>query len=109
MLPSTLAHCETFPLRGSSRRESGLSFDKWAEVYKPLAKGPFVSPYASQGPEQDFAEFVAFYHLTQKMHLPYRITIHRDFPKEETLLFEWEPMKSPLVRDRFGSMEEVYR
>ena len=86
-----------------------VSFDKWEEFYKPLAKTPFLSLYAANSIEDDLVEFVTFYHLTQKMGQPFKIAIGRNFPSDTKTFFEWEPMKSPLVQQRFPAMEAFYK
>ena len=68
---------------------------------------PFASLYGCQSREDDLADFLAFYHLTQKMRLPYRICVRHNFDRKT--LFEWEPMASPAVKQRFAALAVFYR
>ena len=63
-----------------------------------------MSLYGSSNWHDDLAESVALYHLTERLHQPYRIVI-RQAGKE---VFSYEPMKSPLVRKRFDQMDRFY-
>ncbi len=65
---------------------------------------PFASLYASHAWTDDLAEYLAIYHWTQVLKQPYRIII-RD---EVGVVFEYEPMKSDLVRGRFDQMASFY-
>ena len=74
-------------------------------VYTQLSKTPFASLYGSQNWLEDLAEFVTFYHLTQKLGQPYMIKV---YDKDE-LVFSYEPMKSEKVRERFEYIEKLYQ
>jgi len=74
------------------------------DVYAALSRTPFASLYGSSSAPDDLAEFVAWYHLTQKLGQPYRISV-RDGEKD---VFAYEPMASPLVRKRFDAMRVFY-
>lgn len=74
------------------------------EVYRGLAGSPFVSLYGSQSWAEDLAEFVTFYHVTQKMKLPYVISVA--VKGKEVMRFK--PMENPEVRKRFRVMGRFY-
>ena len=76
-------------------------------VYRELARMPFASLYGSQSEDDDLAEFLTYYHLTQRMQLPYRISVRNDFMKKT--FFEYEPMQSPAAIKRFPDMDVFYR
>ena len=82
-----------------------LPIDRAESVYEALRRTPFASLYGSSNWHDDLAEYVTWYHLTQKLGQPYRIVI-RDAGKET---FAYEPMKSPIVRNRFDQMDTFYR
>lgn len=69
-----------------------------------LSQTPFASLYSSKLWADDFAEYVTFYHLTQKMGLPFKINIYN----KGELIYSYEPMKSALVKTRFPLMEKFY-
>jgi hypothetical protein len=74
------------------------------EVYQALSRTPFVSLYASGNWHDDLAEFVAWYHLTQRLKQPYRLEIR----KNAKIIYTYEPMESHLVRGRFNQMSRFY-
>ncbi len=74
------------------------------EMYKELSETPFVSLYGSLNWAEDLAEFVTFYHLTHKLNLPYKIKIL----KNNKLLYQYEPMKSDIVKKRFKVIENIF-
>ncbi len=74
------------------------------KVYKKLSKTPFVSLYGSKNWAEDLAEFTAFYHITQKLHLPYTITVK----KNKKIIFKYEPMTSSKVIKRFKAITLFY-
>jgi hypothetical protein len=78
---------------------------KAPELYYGLKASPFASLYGSQTSGEDFAELLMFYHLTQKMHQPYKITVIENGQK----VVEYEPMKNPLVMERFAFLEQFYK
>jgi hypothetical protein len=81
-----------------------LAIDQAESVYAALRRTPFVSLYGSSNWYDDLAEYIALYHLTEVLGQPYRIVIRRE-GKEA---FAYEPMKSDLVRGRFGQMKRFY-
>lgn len=81
-----------------------LAIDQAESVYRDLTRTPFVSLYGSNNWYDDLAEYVAVYHLTEKLNQPYRIVI-RNQGKE---VFHYEPMKSEIVRERIGQMKRFY-
>ena len=74
------------------------------DLYRQISNTPFVSVYASQNWAEDFADFVTFYHLTQKLKQPYEIRYY----KGRELIFRYEPMKAPKVMERFPLMKGIY-
>lgn len=79
-----------------------INISESIETYRKLSKTPFVSLYGSISWTEDIAEFVFFYHLTEKLKESYRINIHN----KKRLIFSLEPMKSSLVIKRIPSIEE---
>jgi hypothetical protein len=69
-------------------------------VYAALRRTPFVSLYGSSNWHDDLAESVAWLYLTEKLEQPYRIVL-RDAGRET---FAYEPLKSPMVRNRLDGM-----
>jgi hypothetical protein len=82
-----------------------LPIDRAESVYEALRRTPFASLYGSSNWHDDLAEYVTWYHLTQKLEQPYRIVI-RDAGREA---FAYEPMKSQIVRSRFDQMDRFYK
>ena len=72
-------------------------------LYAALGRTPFVSVYASANRHDDFAELVAWYHLTQKLGQPYRIEL-RDGNAVHTVA----PVDFPLVKRRFAALAAFY-
>ena len=81
-----------------------LAIDRAEAVYAALRRTPFVSLYGSSNWHDDVAESVTWYHLTERLKLPYRIVI-RNAGQE---VFTYEPMKSDIVRSRFDRMNSFY-
>ncbi len=75
------------------------------DVYRQFSLTPFVSLYGSMSWSEDLAEFLTFYHLTQKLKQPYMISVL----KNKRIVYSYEPMKSRKVRKRFSLMEDFYR
>ncbi len=73
-------------------------------LYAFLRRTPFASLYGSSNRHDDLADFFSWYHLTERLKQPYRIVI-RD---ARTEVFAYEPMKSPLQRQRFSQMQRFY-
>ncbi|HOT47370.1 MAG TPA: hypothetical protein PLC28_21035 [Spirochaetota bacterium] len=74
------------------------------EIYRGLAGSPFVSLYGSQSWAEDLADFVTFYHVTQKMKLPYVISV---IVKGKEAV-HYRPMDNPDVKKRFRLMDRFY-
>jgi hypothetical protein len=81
-----------------------IPVDQAPDVYEWLRHTPFVSLYGGRNWLDDLAEFATVYHLTRVLKQPYRIVVRRG--NEE--IFAYEPMKSELVRRRFGQMKRFY-
>ncbi len=73
-------------------------------VYKQLSQTPFVSIYGSKSWAEDLAEFLAFYHLTQKLNQPYTITVY----KGNNPIHSYKPMESAKIKERSLIMEQFY-
>ncbi|MCP4134285.1 MAG: hypothetical protein GY754_25145 [bacterium] len=74
------------------------------DMYSSLSRSPFVSLYGSLNWAEDLAEFVTYYHLTQKLGEKYVISVK----KNNKVLFSYEPMKSAAVKERFSTMKRFY-
>jgi hypothetical protein len=81
-----------------------IAIDRAEAVYAALRRTPFVSLYGSSNWHDDLAESVTWFHLSERLKLPYRIVI-RNADKETAV---YEPMKSDIVRRRFDQMERFY-
>jgi hypothetical protein len=88
----------------SSPKGGNVSADQAPAVYASLRRTPFVSVYGARNWLDDFAEYVAVYHLTTVLKQPYRIVV-RGGQQE---VFVYEPMKSELVRGRIGQITRFY-
>ena len=75
------------------------------ELYTELEQTGFASLYGSKTWAEDFAEYLAFYHLTQKMKLDYQITVSKN---HEPILV-YKPMTNPKVTSRFNQMQQFYK
>ena len=75
-----------------------------SNVYKQLSQTPFVTIYGSKSWAEDLAEFLAFYHLTQKLNQPYTITVY----KGNNAIYSYKPMESAKIKERFLIMEQFY-
>ncbi|MBP7736475.1 MAG: hypothetical protein KA369_10925 [Spirochaetes bacterium] len=73
-------------------------------IYRGLSESPFVSLYGSQSWAEDLADFVTFYHVTQKMKHPYVISV-KIKGKE---IVNYKPMDNPEVKKRFWLMAGFY-
>ncbi len=73
-------------------------------VYRVLAGSPFVSLYGSQNWAEDLADFVTFYHITEKMKIPYVISV---VVKGKEII-NYRPMDNPEVNKRFWLMDRFY-
>ncbi len=74
------------------------------ELYSIQQASPFTSLYSNINWAEDFAEFAAFYHITQKLKQPYKISILQ----KKKIVFSYEPMKSEKVIKRFIAIEKIY-
>jgi hypothetical protein len=74
------------------------------ELYRQLSATPFVSVYGSLSWTEDFADFVSFYHLTNKLKQPYVIRVI----KGNTQIYSYEPMKSEDVKGRISDITSIY-
>ncbi|MBN2080448.1 MAG: hypothetical protein JW838_15865 [Spirochaetes bacterium] len=74
------------------------------KIYREFCESPFVSLYGSMTWAEDIADMVTFYHLTEKMHLPYAVR----FFKGKRELFRCDPMEKVAVRKRLAHMERFY-
>jgi hypothetical protein len=81
-----------------------MPVERAPELYEWLRRTPFVSLYGGRNWLDDLAEFATVYHLTEVLKQPYRIVIRRGVEE----VFVYEPMKSDLVRRRFGQMKQFY-
>ncbi len=74
------------------------------ELYQQLARTPFVSTYGAKIWAEDAAELVSMYHLTERLGYPYKIRVSAP----GAAVYEYEPMKNPLVRARFDALQVFY-
>lgn len=74
------------------------------DVYKALWETPFVSLYSMASWHEDLAEIVTIYHLTQKMHQPYKITVK----KNGITIFTYEPFSNKRVKRRKSALNVFY-
>ena len=81
-----------------------ISLSEAKTLYQGLEGSCFASLYGSQNWAEDFAEYFALYHLTQKMQEPYKISVL----KNGKPVFVYEPMQNPKVISRFGLIEKFY-
>lgn len=63
-----------------------------------------MSLYSSSNWYDDLAEYVAVFHWTEILKQPYKIVIRNESKK----VFDYEPMKSNLVRKRVGQIKRFY-
>ena len=81
-----------------------LGFSTAAEVYTQLLTSPFISLYAAQNWAEDLAELALFYHLTEKLHQPYTVSIMQENEVRASFL----PMENPRVKARLPLLEIFY-
>jgi len=74
-------------------------------VYKSLSTSPFVSLYSTSSWNEDLAEYLAVYHLTQIQKQPFQILVY----KKGIEIFRYEPMKSKLVKGRAEIVRKFYQ
>lgn len=75
------------------------------ELYRTMAKMPFVSLYGTASWSEDLAELVAIYHLTHEMKQPFYVYVK----KGNDELARFEPMKSKLVKKRLRQLKVFYQ
>ena len=73
-------------------------------LYVALGRTPFVSIYGSSARTEDLAEYLTVYHLTQKLHQPFRISVYVG----DREVHRHEPMTSETIRGRFAIMRQFY-
>ena len=81
-----------------------LPIERARSMYDALKRTPFVSVYATTNWHDDLAETLSVYHLTERLHQPFRMVIRHG--AAET--FAYEPAKSSLVRRRFDQLARFY-
>lgn len=74
------------------------------EVYRGLSESPFTSLYGSKSWAEDLADYVTFYHITQKLKISYVITV-KVKGKE---VMSYKPMDNQELKKRFGLMKMFY-
>jgi hypothetical protein len=105
--PLAIAEPYDAPILNQShfRREGTvLPVQQAQAMYEALQRTPFASLYASMNWSDDLAELVTVSHWTTKLGQPFRIVI-RDGERE---VFAYEPMASPLVRQRLAEIARFY-
>jgi len=75
------------------------------ELYRTMAKMPFVSLYGTASWSEDLAELVAIYHLTHEMKQPFYVYVK----KGNDELARFEPMKNRLVKKRLRQLKVFYQ
>ncbi|NPV02444.1 MAG: hypothetical protein HPY53_13805 [Brevinematales bacterium] len=75
------------------------------EVYQSLAGTPFVTLYGATSWAEDLAEFVTYYHMTQKLGQTYTITVKSN----GKAVFSYSPMTNDMVKARFASVQLFYQ
>jgi hypothetical protein len=81
-----------------------LGFSEAPELYAQLVTTPFISLLAAENWAQDLAELALYYHLVEKLHQPYTVTIMQG--TEVRVAFE--PLDNPRVRARLPQLEMFY-
>lgn len=89
-----------FPARARLRfygfKPPELEAAEAAQVYRALARSPFVSLYGARNWADDAAELFVFHHITRTLGRAYRIRLRDD----DGSTFAHEPAKSPALRER---------
>ncbi len=100
-----------------------LKMSECDKTYNGFSLSPFVSLYGSQNWAEDLAEYLTFYHLTEKLGQDYVIRVYRDgmAPREKSqragdstkellrTAREMRPMTRDAVRNREGHILRFYR
>jgi hypothetical protein len=81
-----------------------LGLSTAAELYAQLTNSAFVSLYASQSWSEDLAELALYYHLTEKLHQPYTVSIMKGNEIHTT----FQPLDNPRVQARLPLLEMFY-
>jgi len=73
-------------------------------LYREMPASPFISLYGSLNWAEDVCEFLAFYHLTEKMGMDYKIEVKQN-GKTNCLI---KPARQEQVRKRFKNLKVFY-
>lgn len=75
------------------------------DMYRALAKTPFVSLYATASCYEDMAELLTIYHLSSKLQQPFVVYVK----EHGKIIWAFEPMKNKLVKKRVKQLGFLYR
>ena len=81
-----------------------LSEEFAIDIYTNLMKSKFVSLYGSTNWAEDLAEYMTYYHLTQKLGLEYSITVYFD----DSLVFRYAPFNNDDILSRIDDLPDFY-
>lgn len=81
-----------------------LSDDYAIDIYLNLMKSEFVSLYGSINWAEDLAEYMTYYHLTQKMDMNYSINVYID----DSLVFSYAPFNNEDILSRINTLPDFY-
>jgi len=73
-------------------------------IYREMSASPFISLYGSLSWAEDLCEFLAFYHLTEKMGMNYKIEVQQNGKTS----YLTEPARLEQVRKRFKNLQVFY-
>jgi hypothetical protein len=82
-----------------------LEFSQAVTVWKNVAETPAASLYGCMSWAEDLAEYITWYHYTQVLKRPYKITIS----KAGTVLFQYEPFSNNVLLDRVKNLPDYYK
>lgn len=82
-----------------------IDASKIASLYERLSRTPVLTAYAAKNWAEDFADTIAFFHLTQKLKQPFTVTVY----EKGKAAAVYRPMDSPMVQKRLKSVEDMYR
>jgi hypothetical protein len=74
------------------------------ELYMNFSKSRFVSLYGSSNWAEDLAEYMTFYHLTQKLGLDYSINVNY----HKSLKFSYRPFENADIISRIHDLPDFY-
>ncbi len=94
-------HITFYGLSGGPR----INISDAVSLYKRLGGTPFASVHGSTNWAEDLAEYVTFYHLTQKSKHHYVISVENNAES----IFTYEPMKNQEVIKRMPLMDQFYK